>query len=113
MNPACLIKRLIIALSLLINLLFPIASTASDSTTVIASALAEITPGELFPGADRIEPLDGEPAAARVFQNDQEIGLVFLNSALVNSVGYSGKPIHILVGVDTSGVIQIVNLLIY
>jgi NosR/NirI family nitrous oxide reductase transcriptional regulator len=111
MNPACLIKRLIIALSLLINLLFPIASTASDSTTVIASALAEITPGELFPGADRIEPLDGEPAAARVFQNDQEIGLVFLNSALVNSVGYSGKPIHILVGVDTSGVIQIVNLL--
>ena len=44
MNPACLIKRLIIALSLLINLLFPIASTASDSTTVIASALAAITP---------------------------------------------------------------------
>ena len=32
-------------------------------------------------------------------------GWVFLNSDVVNAVGYSGKPIRIAIGIDTHGVI--------
>ena len=35
-----------------------------------------------------------------VYRGDQLQGFVFLNSDFANSVGYSGKPIHLLAGID-------------
>ena len=68
------------------------------------------TPAELFPSADRIAAPEGEPEAAAVFRDGKQLGLLFLNSAVVNAMGYSGKPIHILVGLDTEGVIRSVRM---
>jgi NosR/NirI family nitrous oxide reductase transcriptional regulator len=83
---------------LLLSLLLPFPTFATDSATVMQNALAEFSAEQLFPSADRIGPLSGEPAVARAYRQQEEIGLVFINSAVVNAVGYSGKPIHILVG---------------
>ncbi len=60
---------------------------------------------EVMPGADRLGPEEGKPPSAAAYQGDKLVGYVFLNSAVVNAIGYSGKPIHIVIGMDTNGVI--------
>jgi NosR/NirI family nitrous oxide reductase transcriptional regulator len=71
----------------------------------LAKYLSKITPGEFFPDADRFGAPQGEPPIAPVYRGDQLKGYVYLNSDFANAVGYSGKPIHILVGIDPKGVI--------
>ncbi|MBF0341967.1 MAG: FMN-binding protein, partial [Magnetococcales bacterium] len=58
-------------------------------------------PAEVMPEADRFDPLQGVPPAAKAYKNNQPAGQVFLTS----DIGYSGKPIEILVGMNPDGVI--------
>ncbi|WP_162846182.1 MULTISPECIES: NosR/NirI family protein [Seongchinamella] len=87
------------------------SALARDSTTVMSEVLDSHSPAELYPGADRIEPPEGDFHAARVYRGEEQLGLLFLNSSVVNSVGYSGKPIHVLVGLDNDGVIRTARLI--
>lgn len=68
--------------------------------------LAKAQPGELFQGADRFGEIEGDPPIAPIYRDDELVGYVYLNSDFTSAVGYSGKPIHILVGIDQTGVIQ-------
>jgi transcriptional regulator of nitric oxide reductase/ferredoxin len=60
---------------------------------------------ELFPVATRLGPMDGEPPAAEVFQRDRSIGYLFYTQSVVASVGFSGKPLNIAVGLSNEGII--------
>ncbi len=60
---------------------------------------------DVMPGADRLGTEEGNPPSAAAYKGDKLVGYVFLNSAVVNAIGYSGKPIHIVIGMDTNGVI--------
>ncbi|WP_245444639.1 NosR/NirI family protein [Bradyrhizobium sp. Y36] len=82
------------------------ASAAGD----LPRYLPKIAPADFFPGADRFGPPQGDPPIVRVYRGDQLQGFVFLNSDLANSVGYSGKPIHLLAGIDPKGVITGIKL---
>lgn len=73
--------------------------------------LTQTEPGELVPGADRFGPLEEAPRLVRAYRGEEHVGYVFLNSDYVNSVGYSGRPIHILVGLDLEGTIVGLNLI--
>jgi NosR/NirI family transcriptional regulator, nitrous oxide reductase regulator len=66
---------------------------------------AKAEPAELVPGANHFGPLQGDPAIAPAYKDDQLLGFVYLNSDFVNATGYSGKPIQILVGIDPKGVL--------
>nr|ACF98095.1 putative NosR [uncultured bacterium 1042] len=68
--------------------------------------LPKAQPGEMFAGADRFGELQGDPPMAPVYRGDDVLGYVYLNSDFTSAVGYSGKPIQILVGIDASGVIK-------
>ena len=57
----------------------------------------------VFPGADGAGAVSGEPLAAPVFRDGALAGYVLLTSDAVASVGYSGKPVKILVGLDLGG----------
>jgi NosR/NirI family nitrous oxide reductase transcriptional regulator len=59
--------------------------------------------GEVFPGAERLGPVSGTPPAAPAFDGQKLLGYVYLNSDVVNSAGYSGKPISIAVGISLDG----------
>jgi NosR/NirI family nitrous oxide reductase transcriptional regulator len=72
--------------------------------------LPKLAPAEFFPGADRFGPPQGDPPVVPVYRGDQLQGFVFLNSDFANAVGYSGKPIHILAGIDPKGVIAGIKL---
>lgn len=62
-------------------------------------------PAEIIPGATRFGSLQGSPAIAPVFKDETPVGFVYLNSDFANAIGYSGKPIHMLIGIDSKGVV--------
>jgi NosR/NirI family nitrous oxide reductase transcriptional regulator len=78
------------------------AAAASD----LANYLPKAAPADFFPGSDRFGPPQGDPPIAPVYHGDQLQGFVYLNSDFANAVGYSGKPIRILVGIDPNGVVK-------
>jgi NosR/NirI family transcriptional regulator, nitrous oxide reductase regulator len=72
----------------------------------LSDYLAKAEPGELLAGATRFGPLQGDPAIAPAYKDDQLLGFVYLNSDFANATGYSGKPIQLLIGIDPKGVIK-------
>lgn len=68
--------------------------------------LPKIQAGAFFADADRFGPVQGDPPLAPVYRGDRLLGFVYLNSDFANATGYSGKPIHMLVGIDPQGVVR-------
>jgi NosR/NirI family nitrous oxide reductase transcriptional regulator len=64
----------------------------------------------LFPAADRFDALQATPPVLRAKSGDEVLGYVFLNSDFVSAIGYSGKPIHVLIAIDRDAVIRGVRL---
>jgi NosR/NirI family transcriptional regulator, nitrous oxide reductase regulator len=73
--------------------------------TRLPEFIKQLSPAQVFPGADRLGPIDGTPPAAPAYAGDRLLGYVYLNSDVVNSTGYSGKPIIIVVGLALDGTI--------
>lgn len=61
--------------------------------------LVDVEPADVFPGADHFGPKEGKPAAMAAFRGEHLLGYVFETS----DTGYSGKPVRLLVGMDTDG----------
>ncbi len=75
----------------------------ADTGAHLQDYLGQVKPEEIFPGADNFAPPEGNPPAAAAYKGHQPLGYVYLNSDVVDSTGYSGKPIRILVGIDLDG----------
>ena len=96
-----LARRLI----LVVLLLAGSAGAGHAAEAQLGRFLPELSVAALVPGADRLGPIEGTPPAAPAYAGTELKGWVFLNSDVVNAVGYSGKPIRIAIGIDTAGVI--------
>lgn len=72
--------------------------------------LPKAQPAEFFPGADRFGTPQGDPPLVPVHQGARLLGYVYLNSDFTSAVGYSGKPINLLVGIDPNGVVTGIKL---
>jgi NosR/NirI family transcriptional regulator, nitrous oxide reductase regulator len=81
------------------------AVSSAQQTANLDNFLATVEPAQVFPEADRFGPLQGSPPVVPAYRGDRLLGYAFLNSDFVNAVGYSGKPIHIVVGLDLDGTI--------
>jgi len=60
----------------------------------------------LFPGADAVGALSGDPPAAPVSAGERLLGYALLTDQITPIPAYSGKPVRVLVGVDTGGIIR-------
>jgi NosR/NirI family nitrous oxide reductase transcriptional regulator len=77
--------------------------TPAQADSRLGEFLKALQPGDIFPGADRIGPIDGKPPAAAVYAGDKLLGYVYLNADIVDSTGYSGKPINIVIAIGLDG----------
>ncbi|RYD71128.1 MAG: FMN-binding protein, partial [Verrucomicrobiaceae bacterium] len=77
------------------------ASAVDDLNTY----LPKVAPADFFPEAVRFGTPQGNPAIVPALKDDEVKGFVYLNSDFANATGYSGKPIHLLVGITTKGVV--------
>ena len=67
--------------------------------------LSKIQPAEIFPGADRYGKPEGKPMVARVYKGDEQLGLVYITTDVVNTRGYSSKPIDTMVALANDGTV--------
>ncbi|HEY0879234.1 MAG TPA: FMN-binding protein, partial [Zeimonas sp.] len=86
------------------------SASAQGKAPLLDSFLGKVPVAEVFPGADRFGPVQGNPPLAPVFKGQERVGFAYLTSDFVDTTGYSGKPIHILVALDNSGTIVGVRL---
>ena len=69
----------------------------------LAEFIGQVPAGELIPAADHYGPPRGSPPVVKAFAGQKVVGYAFVNADWVNSTGYSGQPIQILVGLTTEG----------
>jgi len=79
------------------------AANAFAAVSELPAALKSHPLAQVFPGADRVGAVAGAPPAAPIFKKGRLVGYVFLTSEVVASVGYSGKPVKILAGLNLEG----------
>ena len=71
----------------------------------LSTYLAKINVTDFFKDGDRIGDIRADMPVAPVFKGQQPLGFIFLNSDWSNSIGYSGKPIDVVLGMTGAGVI--------
>jgi len=81
------------------------AAWAQAGAATLGQFLPGLTASEIVPGADRFGPPRAGPEAVPAYRGSTLIGYAYLNSQQVDAAGYSGKPIHIVVGLDLEGTI--------
>jgi NosR/NirI family nitrous oxide reductase transcriptional regulator len=92
--------------ALLLALMLLAAGQSAHAASRLAEFLPKVAPGELFEGADRFGTPVGEPPIVPVYKGESVVGHAFLNSDFTSATGYSGKPIHIVIGLDPQGVLR-------
>ncbi len=90
-----------------IALVLCLALAGLAQAKTLSEFLADAAPAEIFPGATAFGPPEGQPGLAPALDaQGQRIGWVYLNTDFTTSIGYSGKPIRILVGIDPAGTVR-------
>ncbi len=64
-----------------------------------------------YPEATRIVVNNKAPNLYDAYSGNKQIGYLVLNTNFSETIGYSGKPIHIAIGVDNNGVIRGIQML--
>nr|BAH28826.1 NosR protein [Brucella anthropi] len=98
--------RVVALAAMVLALCWQTTASAAD----LGKYLPKVEASALFKEADAIGKPQGEPPIAPLMKRGEVIGYVYLNSDFTSSIGYSGKPIHIVVGIDTKGVIRGIKL---
>jgi len=80
------------------------------SATELSGFLSGTPVEDLVPEADGYGPLHPDIPVAPAQKDGKTIGWVFLTSDFVSTTGYSGKPIHTLVGVNKDAIVTGVQL---
>lgn len=101
-NPV--LRSCLVAILVLAGLL-SFHSSANTGLSKKIDPVDEATPFALkfFPTADNLDPFEGEPASAAVYNANKLLGYVFFTDHVMPVPAYSGKPIHTLVGFDLTG----------
>ncbi|MFP5517059.1 MAG: 4Fe-4S binding protein [Alphaproteobacteria bacterium] len=98
-------RRVGSALVAVLLLLTGIAAAQAADSRRLLPYLAKLQPADLVPGADRF----GTPAAnsptVPVYKGDTVVGHAYLTSDFVNTTGYSGRPIDVVVGLTPDGTV--------
>jgi NosR/NirI family nitrous oxide reductase transcriptional regulator len=76
----------------------------------LAGFLSKTQPNELIPEAQAYGQPQGSPPLTPILKGGDIVGYAYLNTDFTSAVGYSGKPIRILVGIDTKGTIRGIKL---
>jgi NosR/NirI family nitrous oxide reductase transcriptional regulator len=63
-------------------------------------------PQDFFSKATRFGTPQGDPPILPVYAGDTLVGYVYLTTDFTSAIGYSGKPVRILVGIDPQGVLS-------
>ncbi|PGH57349.1 4Fe-4S binding protein [Azospirillum palustre] len=93
------------ALVAVLLLLTGIATAEAADSGRLLPYLAKLQPSDLVPGADRFgQPTPNTPTVP-VYKGAAVVGHAYLTSDFVNTTGYSGRPIDVVVGLTADGTV--------
>lgn len=99
-------ERSPLVLATLVAAVIFLLTVAASAAGRVQEFVSKVQPGEFFAQADRFGAPQGEPSLIPAYRGKELLGFVYLNSDFANATGYSGKPIHMLVGIDAKGIIR-------
>ena len=97
-------------LNKLIFVLLTVLAFNNYANTQLEFYQNKINLNTVYPSANQVKPMKKVPAL-RVFSDGKEIGYIIVNSDYSETIGYSGKPIDLAIGIDNEGEIKGVQLL--
>ncbi|MEP3279200.1 MAG: 4Fe-4S binding protein [Stappiaceae bacterium] len=80
------------------------------SEPLVAKFLDKVDVAVLVPGAEKLGQMRDDIPVLPALKDGEPVGYVFLTSDFVTTTGYSGKPIHVVMGVDTNAKVTGVKL---
>lgn len=90
-----------LVLALVVAVCAPVLSAVpANADTVLAHYLDKVAPADIVPGADSYGDIRGDVPVAPVLKGGERVGWAFITSDFVPTAGYSGKPIHIMLGLS-------------
>ena len=88
-------------------LLLTVCLAAPVKAETLQDFLPDLVPGELIEGGQSFGRTLEDPAAVEILgQGGDVVGHLILNTDYLPSIGYSGKPIFIVIAIDPDGVIH-------
>ena len=90
---------------LLLALLWLASGSGAAAAGTLADHLGKVPAERLMPGAEGYGAISDSPPMAPLLKDGAVAGYAILTTDYVNAVGYSGKPIRILLGLDPEGTI--------
>ncbi len=75
-------------------------ANAADTEPLIGRYIGDVHVSQIVPDADSFGRLRDDIPVVPALREGKIVGFVFLTSDFVTTTGYSGKPIHIVMGVD-------------
>ena len=103
-----ILRQLVATLASLALLQLTSADVYADP--LIQKFIDKVDVSELVPGAERFGKLSENPPIVPALKGTEVLGYVLLTSDFVTTTGYSGKPIHILMGIDKEAKVTGLNL---
>jgi NosR/NirI family nitrous oxide reductase transcriptional regulator len=98
-------------LAVAVVVFFTVSAPAGTVTSPgLGRFLTDVAPEDLAPDADAFGAIRGDLPVAPILKRGETVGWVYLTSDFVGTTGYSGKPIHVLVGVSPDAVLTGVRL---
>ncbi len=93
------IQTIVMIVALLPHLVEPVAA----ETIGLTKALEKVVPGDLLAKADGFGAVLAGYPIAPILEGNKVVGHAFLNKDFSGTIGYSGKPIVVLIALDLDG----------
>jgi NosR/NirI family transcriptional regulator, nitrous oxide reductase regulator len=87
-----------------------LGATSQSQAESLANFLPKLNPEQFYPGAQSFGPIRDDIPVAPILLEGKTVAWAFLTSDFVGTTGYSGKPIHVVAGIDTDAVLTGVEL---
>lgn len=87
-------------------LLFALLAFLPAHAERLPELINRVKPGDIFPNATRFGTPEGKPMTAKIYEGDKEVGVAYITTDVVNTRGYSSKPIDTIVAIDKEGTIR-------
>src|SRR5690606_29605424 len=79
--------------------------TAEAAPTRLSHYLPGLVAGDLIEGADGFGEVRQDPPVVPILKGSKVVGHAYVTTDVVGTIGYSGKPMDVLVALDTEGTI--------
>lgn len=98
-------RKSLLAIVLLFSSFILFINPSYSKEARIDNYMGRVQPSDLFPGADRFGARSDRAPAYPVYKGETLLGYAYLTSDMVDTTGYSGRPIDVMVGLTADGVI--------